>query len=135
MTTMTTYLADSSAWIDYLRRTDSPLRPHVQDNTAGHTEPVAMELLSGTTSGDAAREVERLLKRSPFIAFNAAADFHTATELRRRALRDGLRVGSIDCLILAVASRHGATLITRDRPQAELARSLGLRVELLLQEN
>lgn len=99
MMTMTTYLADSSAWIDYLRRVDSPLRPHVRDNTAGHTEPVAMELLSGTTSETSAREVERLLRRSPFMAFDSAADFPAATDIRRRALRKGLRVGGIDCLV------------------------------------
>ena len=131
MMTMTTYLADSSAWIDYLRRADSPLRPHVRDNTAGHTEPVAMELLSGTTSETSAREVERLLRRSPLLAFDSAADFPAATEIRRRALREGLRVGGIDCLVLAVASRCAATLITRDRPQAALASAFGISAVLL----
>ena len=131
MMTMTTYLADSSAWIDYLRHADSPLRPHVRENTAGHTEPVAMELLSGTTAESSFREVERLLRRSPFMAFDSAADFPAATEIRRRALRQGLRVGSIDCLILAVAGRLGTTLITRDRPQAALASVLGINAVLL----
>lgn len=128
---MTTYLADSSAWIDYLRRAESPLRPYVRDNTAGHTEPVAMELLSGTTSEASARDVERLLRRSPFMAFDSAADFPAATKIRRRALREGLRVGVIDCLILAVASRRGTTLITTDCPQAALASSLGISAVLL----
>lgn len=128
---MTTYLADSSAWIDYLRRADSPLRPHVRDNTAGHTEPVAMELLSGTTSEASSREVERLLRRSPFMAFDSAADFPAATEIRRRALREGLRVGGIDCLILAVAGRRGTTLITKDRSQAALASAFGISAVLL----
>ena len=132
---MTMYLADSSAWVDYLRHADSPLRPHVRNNTVGHTAPVAMELLSGTTSDDAVREVERLLQRSPHLPFDAAADFPAATELRRRALREGLRVGVVDCMILAVATRHGASLITKDRPQGVLARSLGLRVELLSWKN
>lgn len=131
MMTMTTYLADSSAWIDYLRRADSPLRPHVRDNTAGHTEPVAMELLSGTTTDTASREVERLLRRSPFMAFDSAADFPAATEIRRRALREGFRVGGVDCMILAVAGRRGATLITKDRPQAALASACGISAVLL----
>ena len=38
-------------------------------------------------------------------------------------------------MILAVAGRYDVPLITKDRPQAELARSLGLRVELLAQVN
>jgi predicted nucleic acid-binding protein len=131
MMTMTTYLADSSAWIDYLRRRDSRLHTFMRDNSAGHTEPVAMELLSGTLSDDSARDVERLLRRSPFMAFDSAADFPAATTLRQEALRRGLRVGGIDCMILAVAARCSTPLITTDRPQAELAASMGLRVEFL----
>lgn len=90
-----------------------------------------MELLSGTTSQASSREVERLLQRSPFVAFDSAADFPAATEIRRRALRQGLDVGSIDCLILAVAGRRGTTLITKDRPQAALASVLGISAVLL----
>ena len=128
MMTMTIYLADTSVWIDYLRHSNSPLRPHVHDNSAGHTEPVAVELLSGTTSEASTREVDRLLRRSPLLAFDSVADFPAATEIRRRALREGLRVGVIDCLILAVAGRRAATLITRDRPQATLGNLLGIGV-------
>lgn len=126
MMTMTTYLADSSAWIDYLRRRDSRLHSFIRDNSAGHTEPVAMELLSGTLSDDSARDVERLLRRSPFMAFDSAADFPAATTLRHEALRRGLRVGGIDCMILAVAARCGTTLITKDRPQASLGDVFGI---------
>ena len=131
MMTMTTYLADSSAWIDFLRRRGSRLHSFIRDNSAGHTEPVAMELLSGTLSDDSARDVERLLRRSPFMGFDSAADFPAATTLRHEAQRRGLRVGGIDCMILAVAGRCGATLITRDRPQAALASALGMSAVLL----
>lgn len=128
---MTTYLADSSAWIDFIRRPESALRRYVKDNTAGHTEVVAMELLSGTATERDSVDVERLLLRSPLLAFDSTSDFPAAIELRRQALRRGLRVGALDCMILAVAARYDVPLITKDRPQAELARTLRLRVELL----
>ena len=90
-----------------------------------------MELLSGTLSDDSARDVERLLRRSPFMGFDSAADFPAATTLRHEAQRRGLRVGGIDCMILVVTGRCGATLITRDRPQAALASAFGMSAVLL----
>ena len=132
---MTTFLADSSAWIDYLRNAQAPLRRFIDEGEVAHTEPVAMELLSGARSGSEGDRVARMLSGTSLLQFDSASDFPAATELRRQALRSGLRVGALDCMILAVAGRYDVPLITKDRPQAELARSLGLRVELLAQVN
>jgi predicted nucleic acid-binding protein len=131
MTMTTTYLADTSIWIDFLRREGSTLRPFVAANTAGHSEPVSMELLAGSRTADARREVERLLLRSPLLQFDSASDFGAATELRRSALSQRLRVGIVDCMILAVAGRHGVPLLTLDRSQAELAARHGIDAEML----
>ena len=128
---MITYLADSSAWIDFIRRPESGLRRYVEDNTAGHTEVVAMELLSGTVTERDSVDVERLLLRSPLLAFDSTSDFLAATDLRRAALRNGLRVGVVDCMILAVAGRYDVPLITKDRPQAELGSALGVETVVL----
>jgi predicted nucleic acid-binding protein len=130
MTMTTTYLADTSIWIDFLRREGSTLRPFVAANTAGHSEPVSMKLLAGSRTADARREVERLLLRSPLLQFDSASDFDAATELRRSALGQRLRVGLVDCMILAVAGRHGVPLLTLDRGQAALAQSHGIPVTL-----
>jgi predicted nucleic acid-binding protein len=131
MTMTTTYLADTSIWIDFLRREGSTLRPFIAANTAGHSEPVSMELLAGSRTADARREVERLLLRSPLLQFDSASDFGAATELRRSALSQRLRVGIVDCMILAVAGRHGVPLLTLDRSQAELAARHGIDAEML----
>ena len=131
MTTTTTCLADSSIWIDYLRRETSSLGSFIADNTAGHSEPVAMEILAGARTADARLEVERLLLRSPLIQFDSASDFIAAAHLRRSALHQRLRVGVIDCMILAVAARHAVTLLTMDRGQADLAQSHGISARLL----
>lgn len=131
----TTYLADSSAWIDYLRDSSSALRDFINESDVAHTEPVAMELLSGTRDQTELHRVASMLQGTSLVPFDSASDFAAAAELRRRSLRQRLRVGVVDCMIVAVASRYDVPLITMDRPQAELARSLGLPVELLLQEN
>lgn len=131
MMTTTMYLADSSAWIDYLRNTASPLSHYLEREDVGHTEPVALELLSGARDAQQLHRLERMLAGTPFLPFDSAADFPAATEARRRALRQGLRVGVVDCLILAVAGRCSATLITRDRPQGTLAEALGVGTVLL----
>lgn len=131
MTMTTTCLADSSTWIDYLRRETSPLQPFIAANTAGHTEPVSMELLAGARTPEARREVERLLLRSPLMQFDSASDFMAAADMRRSALGRRLRVGIVDCMILAVAARHGVPLLTLDRGQAALAQAHSLEAHLL----
>jgi predicted nucleic acid-binding protein len=131
--TMTTYLADSSAWIDHLRTPASTLRRFLVDEVA-HTEPVAMEILSGAKDSTQLERLRRMLQGTPLLQFDSASDFAAATELRRTALRKRLCVGIVDCMILAVANRCEVTLLTLDRPQAELARALGLRAELLVRK-
>lgn len=123
---MTTFLADSSAWIDYLRNAQAPLRQFIDEGEVAHTEPVAMELLSGTRSDSEGDRVARMLSGTSLLQFDSASDFPAATELRRQALRSGLRVGVVDCMILAVAGRYDVPLITKDRPQAALGSALGV---------
>ena len=130
---MTTFLADSSAWIDYMRNAQAPLRQFIDEGEVAHTEPIAMELLSGARNDAEGDRVARMLSGTSLLQFDSVSDFPAATALRRQALRSGLRVGALDCMILAVAGRHDVPLITKDRPQAELARTLGWRVELLAQ--
>jgi predicted nucleic acid-binding protein len=131
MTMMTTtYLPDTSVWIDHLRRRDSPLTALLDVAEITHTEPVAVELLSGAQGPPAIERVERMLLGTSLLKFDSASDFGAATELRRSALSQRLRVGVIDCMILAVAARHGVPLLTLDRGQAALARAHGIDARL-----
>ena len=128
--TMTTYLADSSIWIDFLRRPSARLKDFILDEEVAHSEPVTMEVLSGARDGAEIERVQRMLLGTPLLQFDSASDFGAATELRRSALRQRLRVGIVDCMILAVAARHGVPLLTLDRGQAALAHSHGIRATL-----
>lgn len=127
----TTLLVDTSGWVDFLRRADSPVRSYISDNFAAHTEPIAMEVLSGAHDEKSWNSLQRLLLRSPLITFDSIADFTAAARLRRWALASRLRAGAVDCLILAVASRTGTPLLTMDHAQAELAESLDIKCTLL----
>lgn len=127
----TTYLADTSVWIDHLRRPDSPLTPLLDTAEITHTELVAVELLSGAQDLPAIERVERMLLGTSLLKFDSASDFGAATELRRSSLRRRLRVGVIDCMILAVAGRHDVPLLTLDRGQAALAQIHGIGAALL----
>ncbi len=94
-------------------------------------ETVALEALSDPHDREQRHRVERMLAGTSSIPFDTAAEFPAATELRRTALRKGLRVSRIDCLILAVAGRRHVPLFTKDLPQAVLARGVGIMVENL----
>lgn len=123
---MTALLVDTSAWVEYLRDTGSQacnevgrllLEPELRVVT---TPAVVMELLAGATSEAALLSLEQLTAGLPSLALDTAVDFHTAAAVYRAARRQGLTVrGLVDCLLAAVAERHGATLLHRD---ADLAR-------------
>lgn len=133
--TMTTYLADSSVWIDFLRKPATPLSDFILDEEIAHSEPVAMEVLSGARDRPEIERVQRMLLGTTLLQFDSASDFGAATELRRSALQRGLRVGVIDCMILAVAARYAVTLLTLDRGQAALAKSHGIGTRFLEGDN
>lgn len=129
--TMTTYLADSSVWIDFLRRPGARLRDFILNEEIAHSEPVSMEVLSGARDRPEIERVQRMLLGTPLLQFDTASDFGAATELRRSALSRRLRVGVIDCMILAVAARHDVALLTLDRGQEALAHAHGIQARLL----
>ena len=129
--TMTTYLADSSVWIDFLRRPGARLRDFLLNEEIAHSEPVSMEVLSGARDRPEIERVQRMLIGTTLLQFDSASDFGAATDLRRSALRLRLRVGVIDCMILAVAARYGVPLLTLDRGQAALAEAHGVQARLL----
>jgi len=124
----TPILADTSAWIDYLRSPQAALLPLVEANTAATCEPVAMELLSGTRNEDEWTSIRRLLDRAPLIPVDPLADFEGAARIRRVASSVGISIGSVDCMILAAAARTDSTLITLDTKQAAIGTHVGLTV-------
>jgi predicted nucleic acid-binding protein len=114
-------LVDTSAWIEYFRATGSPAAVQVRHLLSDHAnqvamcEPVAMEILSGATDGSAHVNLEQLVNGLPSLSVDIAIDFRVAAGIYRTARRAGRTVRSLnDCLIAAVAIRHGARIVHRD---------------------
>ena len=127
---MTTPLADTSVWVDALRRGGTPLTDMTaQDEPIGYTQPVLMELLSGCRNDAEVWNVRRLVVRGSLLAFDVAADFEGASEVYRTSRGRGITPNNyIDCMIVAVAARRQAHLLTHDRQQARIAEMFGVRL-------
>jgi predicted nucleic acid-binding protein len=127
-------LADTSAWVEYLRATGSPVHLRLREliDAEGDlrtTEVVIMELLAGATTPEGVARLRRLLGRFDVLPVEGLADYEAAAELYRRCRAGGETVRKLtDCLIAAVAMRHGATLLHRDHDFEIIARHTPLRV-------
>ena len=113
-------LIDSSVWIDYLRSADSRASSRLREllstspDDVAICEPIAMELLAGASSANLAK-IEQLVNGLHTLRIEVDLDYRVAAELFRSTRAVGRRVRSLnDCLIAAIAIRHGATLVHKD---------------------
>jgi predicted nucleic acid-binding protein len=127
-------LADSSAWVEYYRKTGS--RAHLElraliesSGPLVTTEVVVMELLAGARTD---READ--LIRGAFYAYellnaHGLEDYEHAAAIYRACRRAGQVVRrQLDCLIAAVAIREDAAVLHQDRDFDVIARHTGLRI-------
>ncbi len=124
-------LADSSAWIEFLRRTGSPTHLKLRsllDSRLATTEPVAMELLAGARDGEEHHRLRRMLGGVELLPVAGFEDYETAAQIQRRCRSAEAAARSIDCLIAAVAIRNGVALLAQDRDFELIARHSGLRL-------
>jgi predicted nucleic acid-binding protein len=129
-----TTLADTSAWVEYLRATGSPAHLRLRRLIADEadlvtTEVVVMELLAGASNDEELARLGRLLGRFELLPVQGLADYEAAAGLSRRCRRAGETVGKLtDCLIAVVAMRAGAALLHRDQDFEAIARHAPLRL-------
>ena len=124
-------LADTSAWIEYLRRTGSPANIAVRRLLASQellvTDVVTLELMAGARDDADELRLEALLataEATPVIP----EDWRAAARLQRRCRARGETVRrSADCLIGAVALRVGVPVLHADADFEVLARHTTLR--------
>jgi predicted nucleic acid-binding protein len=127
-------LADSSAWIEYVRATESAADRRLTDAFAVG-EPVAtigivmLEVLAGARDERHARDLGRLLDRCRFLPLDEPTDYEDAAALYRTCRRQGTTVRRVpDCLIAAVAIRSGAAILHQDRDFGAIARHAPLEL-------
>jgi predicted nucleic acid-binding protein len=104
-------LADTSAWVEYDRATDSRVDLRVSELIASDgplavTEPVMMEVVAGARTHEREEDLRRLLLRLELLRFDSSAGFDGGVHIYRRCRQVGVTArGLIDCMIASVAHR------------------------------
>lgn len=128
-------LADTSAWVEYDRATESRVDLRVSELIASDgplavTEPVMMEVLAGARTGGREEDLRRLLLRFDLLRFDSSADFDGGVRIYRRCRQAGVTPrGLIDCMIASVAHRLGATLLAHDADLTRVAEVIGIEMD------
>lgn len=126
-------LADTSAWVEYLRRTGSvqniALRELLASGRLATTDAVLMEVLAGARDPRHRHDLRRLLTRCEFLACESPLDYERAAAVHTACRRQGETVRSLlDCLIAAVAIRAGLPVLHADGDFAAIARHTPLEL-------
>lgn len=128
-------LADTSAWVEYDRATGSAVDRRLtglirEEGPLAVTEPVIMEVTAGARTDEREADLRRLLLRFKLLHFDTVADFDAAVRIYRKCRRGGITPrGLVDCMIAAVAWRHGATLLAHDLDVDRLAKVAGIGLD------
>lgn len=124
-------LVDTSAWIEFLRDTASPVCDEVDRLLAAEValcDPVRMEVLAGARDENHLRQLRGLLARATTLP-TGPADYEAAAALYRICRRQGETVRKlVDCLIAAVAIREEAPVLHADTDFDVLARHTALEI-------
>jgi predicted nucleic acid-binding protein len=125
-------LVDTSAWIEFLRDTGSPvcLRvDHVLAEEIAVCDPIRMEVLAGARTDEHLRDLRGLFARAATIP-TGPIDYEAAAALHRTCRHHGQTVRKlIDCLIAAVAIKASVPILHADSDFETLARHTQLRVD------
>lgn len=128
-------LVDTSAWVEYDRATGSAVDTRLSELIAAGgpvavTEPVVMEVLAGARSDAREAQLRRLLLRFDLHRLDATSDFEAAARIYRRCRGAGVTPrGLLDCLIVAVAWRHSASLLAHDVDMDRVAGVVGVDLD------
>lgn len=126
-------LVDTSAWVEFLRDTGSPVCVEVDRLLAydiAVCDAVRMEVLAGARDDAHLHSLRSLLARATVLPTDPI-DHETAAALHRACRRRGETVRKlIDCLIGAVAARHDTPVLHADADFDTLARHTDVAVHL-----
>ena len=124
-------LVDTSAWVEFLRNTGSPVCSLVEEALTDEIticDAVRMEVLAGARDESHLMSLRRLLARAVDIPIEST-DYDDAAALYRRCRRRGETPRKlIDCLIASVAIRTGTPVLHSDADFDVLWRHTELQV-------
>lgn len=125
-------LIDTSAWVEFLRNTGSPVCARVDEllgSDIAVCDPIRMEVLAGARSERHLSDLRRLLARASVLA-TERFDYDEAAGIYRTCRRSGETVRKlIDCLIASVAIRADVSVLHADDDFDAIGRHCSLRLE------
>jgi predicted nucleic acid-binding protein len=126
-------LADTSAWVEFLRATGSEanlrLRDLIEDDKVATTDVVLMEVLADARDDGHRDRLRALLARCEFVPIAGPRDYEDAADIYRACRQAGHTVRALtDCLIASVAMRAGLSLLHMDRDFDAIARHAPLEI-------
>ncbi|MBA2439262.1 MAG: PIN domain-containing protein [Thermoleophilaceae bacterium] len=126
-------VADSSAWIELLRRSGSPahqtLRRLLDEGMPlATTEMVVGELLAGARDDLHHARLRRELLATRFVPLGGLDGFQHAARLVRKCRSRGFTASLTDCLVAAPAIAAGATMLHADGDFDRIASATALEV-------
>lgn len=127
-------LPDSSAWIEYLRGTESDAHLHLRGLVTdgariATTDLVLLEVLAGALTQEQHDRWQSMLYACEYLRSDAPSDFEAGAAVYRSCRRGGETMrGLHDCVIAAIAVRCGAAVLAQDRDFETIARHVELQL-------
>jgi predicted nucleic acid-binding protein len=124
-------VADTSAWVEFLRGADSParhsLRAALAEQRVFLVEPVRAEVLAGARSDSERSKLIRMFAGVECAPVAPSDDFDGAAGLYFRCRQAGITPRNLmDCLIAVMAHRLGLAVLHHDRDFHQIASILGI---------
>ena len=124
-------LIDTSAWIEYLRKTGSRTNIEVRRTLnidAQICDVIRMEILAGARDQQHVTQLEKLLARATTIK-TEPVDYDNAAAIYRACRKLGVTIrAQIDCLIAAIAIRTNTKIIHHDSDFEAIAQVTKLKI-------
>ena len=124
-------LIDTSAWIEYLRKTGSRTNIEVRRTLnidAQICDVIRMEILAGARDQQHVTQLEKLLARATTIK-TEPVDYDNAAAIYRACRKLGVTIrAQIDCLIAAIAIRTNTKIIHHDSDFDAIAQVTKLKI-------
>ena len=124
-------LIDTSAWIEYLRKTGSRTNTEVRRTLnidAQICDVIRMEILAGARDQQHVTQLEKLLARATTIK-TEPVDYDNAAAIYRACRKLGVTIrAQIDCLIAAIAIRTNTKIIHHDSDFDAIAQVTKLKI-------
>lgn len=112
------FLVDTSAWIEYLKKTSHPITKEIESalllNVAATCQLVLAELLQGVRSE---KETELILDLASVVKIlnESGSTWQQAGFLANKLRKQGKTISLIDCYLAVLAKESKAVILTLDK--------------------